>query len=262
MTDPLGEGAIDAGASGAGSVPGQAVEPATLTVDASVPVAGFVPGARSVPGATPGDAVVPVASADALPAASAVTAEDAGPADATGDASLLRLLDRLAGLLERSDLTELEVEAGGTGMILRKPAALVQLATVATPGQTAGSGQRSDAAAGTARPAGSGSSGGSNPSSGSSSASGIASAPAPAAATVFGVRAPLTGIFYASPGPGSPPFVAVGREVVVGQVIGLIEAMKLFNEIKSDQAGRVVRVIAEDGALVKAKQPLIEVVPL
>jgi acetyl-CoA carboxylase biotin carboxyl carrier protein len=49
---------------------------------------------------------------------------------------------------------------------------------------------------------------------------------------------------------------------VVGQVIGLIEAMKLFNEIKSDHAGRVVRVIAEDGALVKAKQPLIEVEPL
>jgi acetyl-CoA carboxylase biotin carboxyl carrier protein len=247
MTDPLGEGA--------GSVPGQAVEPATLTVDASVPVA------VSVSGATPGDAVVPAAG-EALPAAAdALPAAAAGPADATGDASLLALLDRLAGLLERSDLTELEVEAGGTGLILRKPAALAPLAIVATAGQPAGSGQRSDAAAGTARPA-VGSSGGSNPSSGSSSASGVASAPAPAAATVLAVRAPLTGIFYASPGPGSPPFVAVGREVVVGQVIGLIEAMKLFNEIKSDQAGRVVRVIAEDGALVKAKQALIEVVPL
>ena len=82
------------------------------------------------------------------------------------------------------------------------------------------------------------------------------------AGAAVAVRAPLTGIFYAAPGPGSPPFVAVGREVVVGQVIGLIEAMKLFNEIKSDHAGRVVRVIAEDGGLVKAKQPLIEVVPL
>jgi acetyl-CoA carboxylase biotin carboxyl carrier protein len=240
MTDPLAEGV--------GSVPGQAAEPAALTVDASVPVA------VSVPGATPGDAVVP-AAVDAPPAAVV------GSADATGDASLLALLDRLAGLLERSDLTELEVEAGGTGLILRKPAALAPLVTVATAGQSSGSGQRSDAAAGTARPA-VGSSGGSNPSSGSSSVSGLASAPAPVAASVLAVRAPLTGIFYASPGPGSPPFVAVGREVVVGQVIGLIEAMKLFNEIKSDQAGRVVRVIAEDGALVKAKQPLIEVVPL
>ena len=206
-------------------------------------------------------------AAAARPAAAATPTEgpghtgDGAPTDAAGDASLLALLDRLAGLLERSDLTELEVEAGGTGLILRKPAALAPLATVATAGQPAGSGQRSDAAAGTARPA-VGSSGGSNRSSGSSSASGVASAPAAVAASVLAVRAPLTGIFYASPGPGSPPFVAVGREVVVGQVIGLIEAMKLFNEIKSDQAGRVVRVIAEDGALVKAKQPLIEVVPL
>ncbi len=53
-----------------------------------------------------------------------------------------------------------------------------------------------------------------------------------------------------------------GGEVAVGQIIGLIEAMKLFNEIKSDLAGRVTRVIAEPGTLVKAKQPLIEVEPL
>ena len=76
------------------------------------------------------------------------------------------------------------------------------------------------------------------------------------------MKAPLTGIFYASPAPGSAPYVSVGGEVAVGQVIGLIEAMKLFNEIKSDLAGRVVRVVAETGTLVKAKQPLIEVEPL
>ena len=74
--------------------------------------------------------------------------------------------------------------------------------------------------------------------------------------------APLTGVFYASPNPGSPPFVTPGREVASGQVIGLIEAMKLFNEIKSDRAGRVVRVVPENGTLVKAKHPLIEVEPL
>ena len=76
------------------------------------------------------------------------------------------------------------------------------------------------------------------------------------------MTAPLTGIWYGSPTPGSAQFVAAGRELAVGQVIGLIEAMKLFNEIKSDLAGRVVRVIPENGALVKAKQPLIEVEPL
>jgi len=71
----------------------------------------------------------------------------------------------------------------------------------------------------------------------------------------------LTGIFYASPAPGTAPYVSVGGEVAVGQVIGLIEAMKLFNEIKSDRAGRVTRICVESGALVKAKQALIEVEP-
>ena len=148
--------------------------------------------------------------------------------------SLLAVLDRLTGLLERSDLTELEVEAGGTGLILRKASAL---APVAAPGigvLSAGAGASADQApvAGAERPA--------RPS----------------------VKAPLTGIFYAAPGPGSAPYVQVGGEVAMGQVIGLIEAMKLFNEIKSDLAGRVVRVVAESGQLVKAKQPLIEVEPL
>ena len=74
--------------------------------------------------------------------------------------------------------------------------------------------------------------------------------------------APLSGIWYGAPAPGSAPYISVGGEVAVGQVIGLIEAMKLFNEIKSDLAGRVIRVVPESGALVKAKQPLIEVEPL
>jgi acetyl-CoA carboxylase biotin carboxyl carrier protein len=211
----------------------------------------------------PANAVGSAATSASIPADAAAFAAAATsvPADPAGDASLLALLDRLAALLERSDLTELEVESGGTGLILRKPAAIAPLATLAAPAQPATSAQRSEAAAATAR-ASAGSSGSSSPASGSSSGAGPVAAPAAAGASTLAVRAPLTGIFYASPGPGSPPFVAVGREVVVGQVIGLIEAMKLFNEIKSDQAGRVVRVNAEDGALVKAKQPLIEVVPL
>jgi acetyl-CoA carboxylase biotin carboxyl carrier protein len=195
--------------------------------------------------------------ATAVPGGVSVPADSDMPADAAGDASLLALVDRLAGLLERSDLTELEVEAGGTGLILRKPAALASLPTAAAAPPAGDAGQSADAA-GMEHPAGR-TSGSFAPTPGAASGT-AAAAGAPAAR--LAVRAPLTGIFYASPGPGSPPYVGVGREVVVGQVIGLIEAMKLFNEIKSDQAGRVVRVIAEDGALVKAKQPLIEVEPL
>ncbi len=73
--------------------------------------------------------------------------------------------------------------------------------------------------------------------------------------------APLTGIFYTSPSPGAAPYVKEGAHVSAGQVIGLIEAMKLFNEIKSDVSGTVRRLAAESGALVKQKQTLIEVEP-
>jgi acetyl-CoA carboxylase biotin carboxyl carrier protein len=156
--------------------------------------------------------------------------EPVAAAESAADADLLALIDRLAGLLERSDLTELEVEAGGTGLVLRKPVAVAAVGGVVAPVvEVAPQAALATPELPPARPA---------------------------------VNAPLTGIFYASPAPGSAPYVQVGGEVAVGQVIGLIEAMKLFNEIKSDLAGRVVKVVAESGALVKAKQPLIEVEPL
>ena len=159
-----------------------------------------------------------------------------------GDVELLALIDRLAELLERSDLSELEVESGGTGLILRKPV----LVAAAAP---AGGGGAPVAPAPTAE---------ATPMAGEPSTAGRD----PALIGRPSVKAPLTGIFYASPAPGTAPYVQAGGEVAVGQVIGLIEAMKLFNEIKSDLAGRVVRVVPESGALVKAKQPLIEVEPL
>ena len=82
----------------------------------------------------------------------------------------------------------------------------------------------------------------------------------PGAAATSGktVNAPLTGIFYRSASPQTGPFVQEGSTVGVGDVIGLIEAMKLFNEIKSTVAGRVKRVVAENGKLVRAHAPLIE----
>jgi len=75
------------------------------------------------------------------------------------------------------------------------------------------------------------------------------------------IAAPLTGVFYAAASPGADPLVRVGQVVAVGQPIGLIEAMKLFNEIKADKAGRVTRIVAENGRLVKAKAPIIEIEP-
>ena len=72
------------------------------------------------------------------------------------------------------------------------------------------------------------------------------------------VNAPLTGIFYRSPSPQAPAFIQVGSQVAQGDVIGLIEAMKLFNEIRSTAGGKVRRIIVENGQLVRAHQPIIE----
>lgn len=81
---------------------------------------------------------------------------------------------------------------------------------------------------------------------------------APPAAKAVEITAPLTGIFYRSGSPQAPPFVQVGTAVSVGDVVALIEAMKLFNEVRSTVAGRVKRVAAENGQLVRAHQALFE----
>ena len=76
------------------------------------------------------------------------------------------------------------------------------------------------------------------------------------------VNAPLTGVFYRSPTPQAPPFVQIGAIVNKGDVIALIEAMKLFNEIRSTAGGKVLRIFAENGQLVRAHQPLLELEPI
>jgi acetyl-CoA carboxylase biotin carboxyl carrier protein len=80
----------------------------------------------------------------------------------------------------------------------------------------------------------------------------------PATAAAKAVVAPLTGIFYRSTSPQVPPFVQVGSVIAAGDVVGLIEAMKLFNEVRSTLAGRVARIVAENGQLVRAHHPLLE----
>ena len=75
------------------------------------------------------------------------------------------------------------------------------------------------------------------------------------------VTAPLTGVWYSAPSPGARPYVSEGSEIATGQVIGLIEAMKLFNEIKTDTAGIVSRLLVESGTLVKRQQPVLEIDP-
>jgi acetyl-CoA carboxylase biotin carboxyl carrier protein len=73
------------------------------------------------------------------------------------------------------------------------------------------------------------------------------------------VKSPIVGTFYESPSPGAPPFVKVGDQVEVGQVLCIVEAMKLMNEIEADVAGEVVRRIASSGQPVEYGQALFAI---
>jgi acetyl-CoA carboxylase biotin carboxyl carrier protein len=151
---------------------------------------------------------------------------------------ILAAVDLLAPAFEQAGLDELEVEVGELRVRLARPRAPTAPAMSAAAPVT-------DL----------------TPAPGSS--------PAGDGATPFGepapgmrfVSAPLTGVWYTAPSPGARPYVAEGDEIAAGQVLGLIEAMKLFNEIKSDVAGTVTRLLVETGTLVKRKQPLLEVDP-
>ncbi|MBS0556141.1 MAG: acetyl-CoA carboxylase biotin carboxyl carrier protein [Proteobacteria bacterium] len=70
------------------------------------------------------------------------------------------------------------------------------------------------------------------------------------------VNSPMVGTFYASANPETPPFVKVGQQVKIGDTLGIIEAMKMFNQIEADQAGTVVAVLATNGQPVEFDQPL------
>ena len=97
-------------------------------------------------------------------------------------------------------------------------------------------------------------------------ASGEAPAPADAGATASAgttveIKAPMIGTLYRRPDPDAENFVSVGDEVKKGQVVCIIEAMKLFNEIESDVDGRIVKILADDSTPVEYDQPLFLVEP-
>jgi acetyl-CoA carboxylase biotin carboxyl carrier protein len=146
---------------------------------------------------------------------------------------ILAAVDLLTPVFEASGLDELEVEAGELVVRLARPSAVTAAAPTAdVQGSAAGA-----PAAVPGSPWGE-----------------------PAAGMRF-VTAPLTGVWYSAPSPGARPYVHAGDEIGIGSVVGLIEAMKLFNEIKSDVGGRVTRTMVETGTLVKRQQPLLEVDP-
>lgn len=86
-------------------------------------------------------------------------------------------------------------------------------------------------------------------------------ADAAASSNMDEIKAPMIGTFYRSSGPDKEPFVKVGDRIEKGQVVCIIEAMKLFNEIESDVSGTIVKVLADDSSPVEYDQPLFVVEP-
>jgi len=85
--------------------------------------------------------------------------------------------------------------------------------------------------------------------------------PAASGSSGVGVESPMVGTFYSSPKPGSPTFVKVGDVVSVGQVLCIVEAMKLMNEIESEVAGTIVEILANNGDPVRFGQVLFRIEP-
>jgi acetyl-CoA carboxylase biotin carboxyl carrier protein len=149
----------------------------------------------------------------------------------------IRKIKKLIELLEESGLAEIEITEGEES---------VRIARVTQGTQVV----HQVAAAPTAAPA---------------AAAPAPAAPAPAATAAPAARdenlvtAPMVGTFYASPAPGAKSFVEVGQEVRVGQVLCIIEAMKMMNQIESERAGKVVAVLAKNGEPVEFGQPLFAI---
>src|SRR5690606_17309356 len=128
-------------------------------------------------------------------------------------------IDRLAPAFDEAGLDELELEIGDLRVRLARPRTSVVAA--AAPAPAAAEAAPTPASAPTA---------------------GLTPFGEPSPGMRF-VSAPLTGVWYGAPSPGARPYVNEGDEITAGQVVGLIEAMKLFNEIKSDLSGTVARVL-------------------
>ena len=89
----------------------------------------------------------------------------------------------------------------------------------------------------------------------------VAAAPAPPAedAGLHIVKSPIVGTYYEAPSPGSPPFIKVGDSVSLGQVLCIVEAMKLMNEIESDMAGEIAKILVKNGQPVEYGQALFAI---
>ncbi|XVF14375.1 hypothetical protein REPUB_Repub09cG0053500 [Reevesia pubescens] len=186
-----------------------------------------------------------------------ISAENAIPDVAAISAFMAQVSD-LVKLVDSRDITELQLKQSDCELVIRKKEALLlpepappivmpqymhhamfQTPPPAAPVEAA-------APASTASPA-------AGPSSSPPAKTGSSSHPP--------LKCPMAGTFYKCPAPGEPPFVKVGDKVQKGQVVCIIEAMKLMNEIEADQSGTITEILVEDGKAVSVDMPLFVIVP-
>ena len=146
----------------------------------------------------------------------------------------IRKVKKLIELLEQSNINELEINEGDESVRISRGGTAVTYAAPPMPAPVA------------AAPA--------------PIAAAEAAAPASEELTGHAVKSPMVGTFYASPAPDSPPFVSVGQTVAAGDVICIIEAMKMMNQIEADKAGTIGAILIEDGEAVEFDQPIVTIV--
>lgn len=150
----------------------------------------------------------------------------------------IRKIKKLIELLEESNIGELEIKEGEESVRIARNSGTTQYFTAPQ-----GFAAPAPAAAPAAAPVA------------------VAPAAAPVAAVPSGhlVKSPMVGTFYRSPSPGSPSFIEVGKHVKAGDVICIIEAMKMMNQIEADKTGVIEAILVEDGSPVEFDQPLVTI---
>jgi acetyl-CoA carboxylase biotin carboxyl carrier protein len=152
----------------------------------------------------------------------------------------IRKIKKLIELLEESGIAEIEIKEGEEALrISRMSTATAHMPTVASLPLAAPQLPAAAAAPPTVQSAASGAS--------------------KAKSNEHVITAPMVGTFYGAPSPGAKPFVEIGDEIKVGQVLCIIEAMKMMNQIEADKAGRLTSVMARNGDPVEFGQPLFVV---
>jgi acetyl-CoA carboxylase biotin carboxyl carrier protein len=141
----------------------------------------------------------------------------------------IRKVKKLIELLEESNINEIEIKEGEESVRISRGGSIVA-APVAAPAPVAAAPAAAPAAAVEAAPA------------------------APAGHTV---NSPMVGTFYRSPAPSTPAFIEIGKTVKAGDVICIVEAMKMMNQIEADKSGVIEAILVEDGQPVEFDQPLV-----